>query len=159
MQKTRLAVVITLVAATLAISFLAPKVKYKSTDFLSRINVPFWLEDWQSRDISYQLDLDDPTYGFAGNVFARLYNNRYGENLAFLILDAGNFHNPKVCFGASGYTMKELPDLELTVAGNRRLEAKTIYAGKGGEGYLLVYWICINKEVVDWTKQKAIQLW
>lgn len=74
-----------------------------------------------------------------------------------LILDAGNFHNPKICFSGAGYKLKELDDIEINVL-NRRLKAHVFYAQKGNEGLLLVYWMCIDKKIVDWTGQKVKEL-
>jgi EpsI family protein len=74
----------------------------------------------------------------------------------FLVLDAGNFHNPKVCFGSSGFKIKEIGDKDFTIAG-RALKARALFVERGREGFLLVYWMCIDKKRVDWLEQKAKQ--
>ncbi len=143
---------------TLLVSFGLPKTKYKSPDILSKLEIPARTENWRSKDISTQLNLGDERYNFISEIYARAYTNYYGETVLWLILDAGNFHNPKVCFGSSGFTIEELPDLEIKLP-HRTLKAKMLYTGKPKEGYLLIYWITINKNIVDWTQQKILQLW
>ncbi len=150
-------VVITLIVATIVISYALPKVKYTSPNIIPSLDVPFVTRTWQGRDVSKELNLKDERYNFISNVFARNYVNKYGEGLTFLMLDAGNFHNPKVCFGSSGYSIKELDDVELKTPA-RAFKAHAVYMYKGNSGYLLVYWIAIDKKLVNWTEQKVLQL-
>lgn len=160
MNKPRLIAACVILSCAIILSYGLPRVKYKSPDMVSNLEVPYRTGNWFGKDSSGALNLNDLRYNFISRVFARTYANRYGENLLFLILDAGNFHNPKVCFGSSGYQIKDLPDLGIQLDNGRKLKAKVIYAGKpDGEGFLLVYWISINKNVVDWTQQKLLQLW
>jgi len=93
---------------------------------------------------------------FINRIFARQYVNDPGENLLFLILDAGNFHNPKDCFGLSGYTVKPLEDITLDTAGHK-FKAHVLHMEKGPESVLLIYWMCIDKKPVGWIEQKFIQ--
>jgi EpsI family protein len=147
-----------LLAATILASFCLPKVKYTSPDIFSKLDIPLRMENWRGKDISDSLDTRDLRYNFISRVFARVYQNKYGESLLFLILDAGNFHNPKVCFGMSGATIKDMAPLELTAAGHT-FKANCIITENKGESTMLVYWICINKKIVNWTEQKLQQLW
>lgn len=156
-MKKQLVIIIILTCA-LAASFALPKVKYKSPQILSKLEIPYKMPGWRGKDIANEINPQDKRYNFIGDVFSRVYFNRYGENLLFLILDAGNFHNPKVCFGSSGSTVKELPDLQLKAL-NSEFKAHVLYTQKGNDGLLLVYWICIDKKPVDWTEQKIKQLW
>jgi len=153
-------IVITLLAATIFIAFALPKWKYKGLDTLKQVNIPVSMTGWQSRDISDNLKSNmskGNVYNFVGDVFARVYGNFLGEQLMMLVLDAGNFHNPKVCYGSSGYNITELEDLELA-AGAKKFKAHVLYLEKGDEGLTMVYWICINKKIVGWTEQKIIEL-
>lgn len=157
--KTRHYITIFLLLVTTAIAFALPKPKYESPDIIGMLDIPTSLRDWRSKDMARELNLEgDDRYKFISNVFARLYGNRYGENLLFLVLDAGNFHHPKVCFGSSGFKMEELEDTELT-AGGRTFKAKTLLARKGSGGFVVIYWMVINKQRVGWTEQKFQQLW
>lgn len=151
-------VTIILLTCAIAVSFGMPKVKYKSPQILSKLEIPYRITGWYGKNIANEINPDDKRYNFIGEVFSRLYFNKYGENLLFLILDAGNFHNPKVCFGSSGFTIEELPDLHLQVLG-RDFKAQVLFAQKDQEGLLLIYWICIDKKTVNWTEQKIKQLW
>jgi hypothetical protein len=40
-----------------------------------------------------------------------------------------------------------------------KFKAKTLLALKGDAGYVLVYWMVIDKRQVDWTQQKIKQFW
>ena len=141
------------------VSFCLEKPQYTSPDILGKLNIPYSLHDWRSEDGGNAINQQkDDKYNFISDIFARIYGTRYGNSLLFIILDAGNFHHPKVCFGSSGYTIKELEDTQLTTP-KGEFKAKTLLALKGDEGYVLVYWIVIDKKRVDWTEQKIKQLW
>jgi EpsI family protein len=149
---------IILLSSSIIYCFASPKAKYTSQINLTSIQVPYTITDWQGKDVAKELNLEDERYNFVSEVLARVYANPYGESLLLLILDAGNFHHPKVCFGSSGFKIKELNDTEFHIS-NRILKAHTLYASKGNEGFIVVYWICIDKKIVDWTEQKIKQLW
>jgi len=151
-------IVTALLLATIAICFGLPKPRYQSPDILPTLDVPLRMKDWRGRDVSGEFNPKDARYNFISNIFARVYANYLDESLLLLILDAGNFHNPKVCFGSSGYKAVDLPDTEFKTSYSS-FKANTVYFQKGDEGLLIIYWICINKKVVDWTRQKMIQLW
>lgn len=151
-------ILILMLLCAIAAGYGLPKVKYTSPQILPKLAIPYIVSGWLGKDIAYQLNPDEQGNNFIAGIFARAYMNQYGEQLLFLILDAGNFHNPQVCLGSAGWTVKELPGLQLKVIG-RGLQAHALYAQKGDEGQLLIYWICIDKKVVDWTEQKIKQLW
>lgn len=151
-------ITIPLLAAAIALSYGTPAVKHKNPKIIGSLGIPQAVQGWESEDISDEINLTDEKYNFISNIFARLYSDHYGNNVLFLVLDAGNFHNPKVCFGSAGYKTVELPETELRIAG-RPLKAQTVFFEKpDGEGYLVLYWLCINKKPVDWAQQKLIQL-
>ncbi len=158
MKINRPIFVILLLLCALAFSFVLPKTKYKSPDILSKLDIPFRFPDWQGKDAGNLFNPDDLRYNFISEIFARIYANQYKESLLFLILDAGNFHNPKICFRGAGSTITDLPNLKLKAI-NHTFRAQAIYVQKGNnEGTLLIYWICINKKLVNWTGQKITQL-
>ena len=154
-------VIIILICAAMVVAFALPKPKYQGLDILSKVDIPPAMTGWQSRDVSDTLKSKmkgQEVYNFVGEVFARIYRNFLGEQLLMLVLDAGNFHNPKVCYGASGYKITELEDIELD-AGARKVRAHALYLEKDNEGLIMVYWICIDRKVVGWTGQKVLELW
>jgi len=150
--------VILLITIAIVYSFALPKKKYSGTDILSQLKIPYRLDTWQGADVEQGLDLEDKKYNFISQTIEREYINAAGKNLSLSIMNADNFHNPKVCSNAAGFKVKELNDVELKVA-NRTIRTNAIYAQSGDEGYLLIYWMCINKDIVDWTEQKIKQLW
>lgn len=160
-MRIKYTVTIFLLIATMVIAFALPKVKYKGLDTLKQVNIPVSITGWQSRDVSGSIKSkmnEQEVYNFVGDVFARVYGNFLGEQLLMLVLDAGNFHNPKVCYGSSGYKITELDDIELSASATK-FKAHALYLEKGNEGLTMVYWICINKKIVGWTEQKALELW
>lgn len=158
MNTNRPITIIAILILAAGICFGLPKAKYTSVKIVSTLNIPERMYDWRSQDFSKQLNKDDLRYNFISDIFARLYVNHYRENLLLLILDAGNFHNPKICFGASGYKIRDLENLKIDLDG-KSLSAHALYMQKGDKGMILVYWICIDKKVVDWTEQKWKELW
>jgi len=158
MKNSKTIIVISLVAATMAISFALPRVKYTSTNILTKLSIPDRVYNWYGRDVSDKLNAEDMKYNFISQVFARTYDNGFGRSFLLLILDAGNFHNPKVCFGGSGYTTRDLPDIEIKTA-NNTFKAKALFLKRPEDSLVMVYWICIDRQITDWTGQKIKELW
>jgi len=146
--------VIIVVGIAILVAFALPKPKYQSLNILKQINIPAEFGEWTGKDVSQNLDINDDRYKFISDIFARTYTRADGASLLFLILDAGNFHNPKVCFGSSGYKIKDLSDEQIEVSG-RSFKATSLYTQKPGEGYVLMYWLCLDKQITGWTGQKA----
>ncbi|MFA6217708.1 MAG: exosortase C-terminal domain/associated protein EpsI [Candidatus Omnitrophota bacterium] len=158
MNQQKSIIIIVIFVLAIIISFALPKPKYKSLNILSQIRIPETAVEWKSKDISKEFNTKDERYNFLSEIFARIYTDKNDNSLLFLVLDAGNFHNPKVCFSASGYKVKELNDTEIKVAG-RSFKALSLYTQKGNEGIVLLYWLCIDKKVTSWTGQKIKELW
>jgi len=156
MKKPFLITILLLV--TIVVSFLIPKPKYVSLNILDTLDIPTIFPGWRSVDVSKQLNLKDDRYNFISDVFARMYQNLEGEQLLFLILDAGNFHNPKVCYTSSGFAIKELGKIDFMIK-NDVFQATGLSMEKPNLRMNMFYWLCIDKKIVDWTGQKMIELW
>ncbi len=157
-MKIRTLLVILVLAATIVVNFALPKPKYQSTDILSKLDVPMRFKSWIGKDVSDQINPNDMRYNFISRLFVRAYVNRYRQGLTFVLLDAGNFHNPRVCYTASGFTYTEVPPKTIRV-GEKTIQPNVAYFEKQGQGLLIVYWISINKRIVDWKEQKFIEFW
>ncbi len=157
-KNYRVFIVNIILLAVLIYSFGFSKPKYESANILSQLQIPYDIGEWRGEDTDQSWSLDDERFNFISGMLQRKYNKANDQSVFLTILDAGNFHNPKVCSNSSGYKVKELNDLNLILL-NRNLKAHAIYADKENEGYLIIYWICINKEIVNWTEQKIKQLW
>ena len=156
MRRTKTLLVIILLLSSIILSFAFPRAKYAGTGFISKLKMPYTFFEWQGKDITEKLDLkvEDDKYKFISGALAYQYVNRDRENLLFLILDAGNFHHPQVCFTGAGFTIKELKDTEFHTL-NRTFKAHTLYIEKGGESFLSFYWISIDKKIAhEWIEQK-----
>ena len=156
--KTYTVIILLLFASLL--SFAIPKQKYVGTNFISNLNIPNTLSGWQGSDISGQLNINtaESQFSFINDAMATQYINKNGQSLIFIILDAGNFHDPKNCFISSGYSIKELPDTELTLS-DRTVTAHTLFTNMDGKSFLSLYWIVINKNIAHkWVEQKFKQI-
>ncbi|MCG8430629.1 MAG: EpsI family protein [Candidatus Omnitrophica bacterium] len=147
-----------LLLITIAVSFLLPKPEYAGVNILKELRIPHAFAGWRSQDASWQLDMQDDRYNFITDAFLRLYQNRQGDQIMFLILDAGNFHNPKVCYTSSGFSVQELEDVESKTRHNT-FKAQALYLEKEPDALTMLYWLCIDRKMVDWTGQKMIELW
>lgn len=151
-------IAIILLSSTIIYCFAFPKAKYVSTDIFSHLEIPYKIDMWIGSDIEQNWKLEDEEYSYISQILEREYINENNKNLFLLLLNAGNFHNPKVCYNGAGFKVRELEDTELCVL-DRTFKAHTLYAENDTEGYLLVYWMCIDKKIIDWTQQKIKQLW
>lgn len=157
MKNIRPVTLIIILSALIIFSLTAPKTKYQGLNILKAINIPYNLYNWEGKDIG-EFNTSDDRYNFISDVISRQYTSRYKETLLMLILDAGNFHNPKVCYSSSGYNVTEHPDTIIELQ-NKTLKTYTLEMKKENENTLLIYWLCINKQQIDWTGQKLKELW
>ncbi|MFA5339239.1 MAG: exosortase C-terminal domain/associated protein EpsI [Candidatus Omnitrophota bacterium] len=166
MKSSKAIIVITLIGLTMLVSFALPRPKYESPDILSKLEIPASFGAWRSRDASSQVQTGGDVYNFVSRVFAREYArpayisllDKGYEGLLFLILGAGNFHNPKVCYGSSGYKTTDLPDIEFDANGHR-FKASAVFFDRPGKSVVITYWIVIDKKQAGWGQQKIIELW
>jgi len=150
-----------LLFSSVVISYSVPRATYVGSDIISKIDVPLKVNNWQGRDVSDQLKLDIniDTNKFISEAKIIQYVNNQRDKLHFIILDAGNFHHPNVCFTAAGYEIKELDDTEFTLSG-RTIRAKALYTEKNQEFAVSLYWIIIDKKITyNWIEQKMKQLY
>lgn len=159
--KFRAWIVILFLISASVLSFAFPKAKYEGTGFISKLKVPLILINWVGEDVSKELNVKpgEGIFNFISEVLAYQYINKQGEKLLFIILDAGNFHHPNVCFTSAGYKIKELEDKEFNVMG-RTLKTHTLFTEKGKDNFLSFYWIVIDKNIAhEWVEQKLKQLY
>lgn len=153
-MNKRLLIVSSLLALVIVLSFVLPRHKYTSSGEFA-LTMPT-MPGWAFQNISNSVDLQDERFNFVSKLDAYEFRSRLGEQLTFLLLDAGNFHNPQTCFLASGRTVEDLPDIPFRLK-DHPFNARAMFAGKDGEGFLIIYWITIDKKIVNWTEQKVKQ--
>ncbi len=161
MNKIKFFIVILLISSTLIVSHAIPKPRYVGTGFISSLKIPDSVGEWHGKNVSsaLKLDFDNDLNKFISEVLVYQYVNREGNKLNFIVLDAGNFHHPNVCFTAAGFALKERDDSELNIF-DRTLKVHTVYTEKGQERYLSMYWIVIDKKIThEWIEQKIKQLY
>ena len=161
MRNTKNLIVIILLTCVIFLSFAMPQAEYAGTGYISKLKIPDSFSGWTGKDIRQEVGLgniNSATYNFVSGAFASRYINPDKGSLLFIILDAGNFHHPKVCFTGAGFEIKDLPDTEFRL-GNRTLKAHALYTSKERLHTLSLYWIVIDKNVAhEWIEQKLKQL-
>ena len=146
------------------IVYFMPRAKYQGKAITAQIleSIPESGQRWQGGEIlDTGGDLEGNIYNFISRIFARQYINSADANqdVLFIVLDAGNFHYPKVCFQGAGFTAEELPQRELSLAPGK-IKVQLLLNKKKDEQLLSIYWICIDKKIVSsWAEQKAKQLY
>ena len=157
MPKIKAVLALAVLLTALGPAFLLPKPRYSGVGILEKLDIPAAMTGWLSSDLSGEINLMDERYRFVSGAFAREYVNRYNESLFLIVLDAGNFHNPKVCFRMSGAVARELPGTVFAVKG-RMVPARVVYTEARGRGTLIVYWMCVDGKLIDWAGQKFKEL-
>jgi len=147
-----------LLLVTMGYCFLSPRAKYNSANILSELELPYNIKSWNGKDIQEEWDIYNKEKNFINQIIDRKYVNEDGGLLFLTILDTGNFHNPRVCAKSAGYKVKVLADREFHMP-KHTFKAKQLYISHEEGQYLIIYWMCIDKEIVDWTTQKIKQLW
>jgi hypothetical protein len=159
--KTKTIIVIFLLASTVLLSYIIPETKYTGTKFISELKIPLTFPGWSGKDITGNLNInyEESTYNFINDALAHQYINNSGKSLTFIILDAGNLHNPKSCFTSSGYNIKELGDTEFRNSEHNFI-AHTLFTQTGKDSFLSFYWIVIDKNIAnEWIEHKLKQLY
>jgi len=147
------------ICIVIAVAFGLPKVKYQSTDLLKEVSVPMQVGAWKGKDVDTGIKLMDKNYNFINAIFLREYKHPSGRIVYLYLLDAGNFHNPKVCMTGAGYKTEDLPDTHYATAAGPGFDAPSVVFSKPGEKMVISYWIVINGKRVGWLEQKAMEMW
>ncbi|MBI5739887.1 MAG: EpsI family protein [Nitrospirae bacterium] len=161
MTKKRYIVVIILISLTLIASYSIPRKRYAGTNIIAELKIPRSINNWSGVDVTDRLEIGvtEEIYNFIGDAIAYEYTNKEGRKLLLIILDAGNFHHPNVCFTSAGFEIRELEDTEFASPSNA-FKAHTLLTKKGNDNYLSFYWISIDNKIVhEWIDQKIKQLY
>lgn len=144
--------------------YFLPRAKYTGKAITACVleSIPMNGQKWQGREIKAIGDnLEGEAYNFISRISARQYVHTVNpEQFVFLVvLDAGNFHYPKVCFQGAGFVSEELPQRQIELP-EGKIGVHLMLSKKKDEQLLSVYWICIDKEIVPtWAQQKLKQLY
>jgi len=142
--------------------YFVPRQKYQSKEITKKIleSVPMQTHFWIGRDIDNVItQFEGDAYNFLSNMVARnFFNPRLKEVVTLVVLDAGNFHYPKVCFSGGGFSSNEQEMRKIEIAG-KKFPVHILLNEKPGTQILSVYYIIIDKEIVPtWVEQKIKQL-
>ena len=142
--------------------YFTPKAKYQGKEVVLSVmeSVPDMFGRWRGKDVNVDIDEENPIYNFLSRVFARSYRDLYlpEKGVFFMLLDAGNFHYPRICMQGAGVNPQELEPREINIKG-RDIPVYLVFSEGEESSNLTVYWICIDKKVVrQWISQKVHQL-
>jgi hypothetical protein len=142
--------------------YFTPKIKYQGKAVVTSLmdSVPEMFGRWRGQDIPVKNDAENPMYNFLSKAFARFYYDLYlpDRGVSLMVLDAGNFHYPKICMTGAGGKTDDLEPRVIEVGGHK-VKAYLVFTEYENRSVLTVYWICIDKKVVkDWLEQKVKQL-
>lgn len=144
-----------LLVLTLAASLLSGKAQFKSIDVVSQLNIPLHFNRWQGQNApnAYQTESQKPD--FIAKTLLLYYWIPDEANLSLLLINAGNFHNPRTCYTGSGYTPKEYANLEIELSKNVALKGESYIMQKSEtEAFFTTYWMIVDGRRVDWLEQK-----
>ncbi len=160
MKSKKYIVVILVLIMTVLISHSLPKAKYVGTGFISTLNIPKSISDWEAKDITKEigLNVNISKYDFVSEALAYRYVNKEGKSIIFIILDAANFHHPKACFTGAGYKINDLKDKDFNFS-DHTIKTHNLFTTRGKESSLSFYWIVIDRNIAhEWIEQKYKQL-
>ena len=158
MKNPRHLLVIFFLVTAILLSFSVPVRKQQKPDVLSKLHIPRAAGEWKGEDISKTfMDPRDQKYNFIDRVFGAEYRNPSEDRITFSITESGHFHDPQVCYRGAGFEVREFPDSEITVCG-RPLNVYLCHASKTDGGFLSVYWLCVDKTILNWWGQLRKQL-
>ena len=150
--------VLLLATITIILAYGSPRIKYQGTGILENITLPAAAGDWNGEDVRQEMNLGQDRYFYIHGVKTKKYTNAKGDVVYFTVMEAGNFHHPRTCFSSSGYEGADMADTALETSGGN-FQVSTLFFKKKGEELIVMYWICLNKERVDWTRQKIKEFW
>jgi len=162
--KLNLALVSLFLVFCVSVAYFLPRAKYTGKAITAEVleSIPINSQKWQGKEIKdVGNNLEGEVYSFISRIFVRQYvYTANPEQYVFLVvLDAGNFHYPKVCFKGAGFDSEELPPREINLQSSR-IKVHLVLSKKKNEQLLSVYWICIDKKIVPtWAEQKLKQLY
>ena len=162
-EKISFFIAVVILCSALFVVYLVPQTKYTSKEITLDVlnSVPKYMRYWRGKDMQSQdAILEGNMYNFISKMVARVYVDTitYRQKVNLIILDAGNFHYPKVCFTGAGFDSRELATRKLKLKSGE-IDVRVLSNKKGKEETLSVYWICIDKQVVSsWVEQKIKQL-
>ena len=152
-------ILILMLVGAILLSFVWPLKKGRGSEPFINLNIPMTLSGWNGRDVSSTfLDLEDQKYNFIDAIYAAEFMNASGKVLTLSVTQAAHFHNPRVCYEGEGYDLREISP-EGLYFGGKPLPLKGIEARKGGEGFLTIYWLCLDGKVMGWRDQLTHLLW
>lgn len=153
MKKYRLITILILILTMLYTVYFNKKQSI-NTKILDKITLPIDLETFQQHNNDNDLTTTDKTKLKETYFQSMAYKHQQGDILYLTLIDGTNFHHPKTCYKNSGYTIKDLND-NIFIIKNKEIRTYTLLLEKANEKVLMFYWIVLNKEIIDWNKQKV----
>ena len=84
--------------------------------------------------------------------------NKDGGEVFLSLLNAGNFHNPKICYTGIGYKPRYEGEYNIILGKKTALRFDSYLMLKKNNNLLTTYWMCIDGKRVNWMEQKVSEL-
>ena len=106
------------------IVYFVPKPKYQGKAFTEKViqSIPSFAGKWKQKEESIAGGkMEGDVYNFISRIFVRHYKkiDEPDKEVLLVVLDAGNFHYPKICFRGAGFKTEELRAREVNIAGKK----------------------------------------
>ena len=158
MVKYKNLIIIAILSITIAASFGFPQKKYQSFDIIEYLDIPLSFNDWSGRVVINKQKTLGKKFNFINKSKQFYFWKKDGSEVYFSLLNAGNFHNPKVCYTGIGYKPQYDGTYNVKLTNSSVLQFDTYLMLKENNNFLTTYWMCIDGKKVNWLSQKLNEL-
>lgn len=157
-RNNRIILAILLVVISLSWIYVFKKNQtYQAAGIFQKLDLPRQIDGWNGQEVKQDLQLGQGLFSYIGAYQMLKYKHQDGRIIFVTLMDAGNFHHPKLCFKGSGYVAQEHANTLLNLQ-HKTMSVETTFFKKPRENTLVIYWLTVNQHHVNWTEQKAWDL-
>jgi len=151
-------IAIVLLSTAITYIYVLPKQSYKNIEVLHQLKIPLDLPNWKGTEIKHAFKFDGEPNNMG--IYKNLrYVNVHDKLLYFTVFGSDNWHSPKVCSKMTGFEIINLGTEKVNLSNNIKFNTTNVFAQKEDNGFLIIYWLCIDKKVVNWAEQKLKVFW
>jgi hypothetical protein len=158
MGKTKSLIIIAILSISIVASFCFPKTRYQSFDIIEYLNIPLSIKNWSGSEMPNNDEKLKKNFNFINNSKQYYFWKEDGTEIYFSLLNAGNFHNPKICYTGIGYKPRHEGTHNIKLAKNTTLQLETYLMLKENNTLITTFWMCIDGKRVNWVEQKLLEL-
>jgi EpsI family protein len=154
MVKAKSLIIIAIIFITILVSFYSPKIRYQSFDILEYINMPLSIGNWLGKELPNKDEEEKKAFTYINKSKQYYFWKKDGSEIYFSLLNAENFHDPKVCYTGIGYKPRYEGTHKINLSKSTTLQFDTYLMLKKNNTLLTTYWMCINGKNVNWLELK-----